>query len=93
LALLYLPFFRHAQPSYSLWLPGRNLEGNGRSLIEVLARYSPGGTKEKHENLSEDSRCVGRDSNQISPEQKSKAFPLYQSDLYQNISCLTLFNS
>jgi hypothetical protein len=36
--------------------------------FNVLSRHSPGGTAENHENLNQDSRRRGRESNQGPPE-------------------------
>jgi hypothetical protein len=43
------------------WI-GKDLEGRGRSVIEVLPPYLSEGTEENHENnVSQDYLCLGRD--------------------------------
>jgi hypothetical protein len=58
------------------WWIGKDLEGSGRGVIEVLYRHLPGGTEE---NLNQDYLCHGRDSNRVAPEYKFRALPLHQS--------------
>jgi hypothetical protein len=45
----------------------KDVEGSGCGLIQVLPHSLPGGTEEYSENLIEDSECLGRDSNEHSP--------------------------
>jgi hypothetical protein len=49
------------------WRIGKDLEGSGRSQIEVLSRYLLGRGGEIHENPN-GSQCPGRDSNRVPPE-------------------------
>jgi hypothetical protein len=42
---------------------GKDLGGSSRVLIETLSQHLSGGTKESHENLSQDTRCLDRYSN------------------------------
>jgi hypothetical protein len=41
---------------------------SGRDLIEVQSRHLLGGAEETYENLIQDIRCSGRDSNRAPPE-------------------------
>jgi hypothetical protein len=56
---------------------GKDLNGNGRLLIEVLSQYLVGYTEEKKEddNLSQNGRCPGQDSNRKCPEYKTRRLP------------------
>jgi hypothetical protein len=40
-----------------------DVKGNGRGLFEFLSQHLNGRTEEDHENLSQNSRCSGRDLN------------------------------
>jgi hypothetical protein len=44
------------------------------------------GLKKATERISQDPLCPGRDLNRASPEYKSRALPLYQSDWYKTDS-------
>jgi hypothetical protein len=48
------------------------MEGGGRSLIDVLYQYFPGGTWENYKKPSQSSRCRG-DSTRAPAEYKSTA--------------------
>jgi hypothetical protein len=55
-----------------------NTASNGRMKNErwtECERKLPGRTEENNENLNQDSRCAGRDSNQALPEHKSEPSP------------------
>jgi hypothetical protein len=58
------------------------LEGNDRSLLEVLSEILPGRTEENHEKVSPDSRCPDRDSNGSPTKYKSIALLLYKPDRF-----------
>lgn len=47
---------------------GKNVEGSGRDLFEVICRNLNGGTEENHKKLSKDDRYPSRDSNREPPE-------------------------
>jgi hypothetical protein len=42
----------------------------------ILSRHLPGGTEENHENISQNMRCHGRDSNWVPPECKFRVLSL-----------------
>jgi hypothetical protein len=60
------------------WI-GKDLEGSGCCLIEVLSRNLPERAEGNHENSSQGSRCSRRHSNRVPSKQKSRALPLHQS--------------
>jgi hypothetical protein len=45
------------------WWMGKDWEGSGRGLIDVVSRRLPGRTEEDNENLIQRNRCSLRDSN------------------------------
>ena len=53
---------------------GRNVEGGGQGLIEVLPQRFPGGTEENNKKY-QTSQPI--DSNQTSPEHKTRALLLH----------------
>jgi hypothetical protein len=52
------------------------LEGRFRGLVEIICLYFLVGTEENHETLSQDSLCLGRDSNRAPAKHKSAALLL-----------------
>jgi hypothetical protein len=61
------------------WRIGKDSEGSGGGLIEVISRYLLGSIKETTESLSQGSWCPNLNSNQGPLENKSSALPLYQT--------------
>jgi hypothetical protein len=59
-------------------LIGKDLEGSGYGIIEEISWNLPVGIRKTSQNPSQDSWCVGRDSNQASPEYKSVVLLLHQ---------------
>jgi hypothetical protein len=45
------------------------------AYFSVISRHSPGGTSENRENLGQDNRCPGRDSNWEPPKYKHEELP------------------
>jgi hypothetical protein len=62
-------------------ITGKNLEGSGSGLIEVLLQHLPGGTEKNAKNIIRDSTCVGVEFEQDTSSIKSTALPPHQSIL------------
>jgi hypothetical protein len=52
---------------------GKDLEGSGRRLLEILCRNLAGGTHENHDKP----QCPSQDSKETSLEYKSASLPLH----------------
>jgi hypothetical protein len=52
------------------------LNGSGRDVVEVLSWNFPGGNEKTVRNLSQNSWCLGRDSNPAPLEHESRATPI-----------------
>jgi hypothetical protein len=59
------------------WLIEKDMEGSGRSLIQVLYGHSSLWPVDNHEK-PQDNLCPGKNSNQEPPKYKSVLVPLHQ---------------
>jgi hypothetical protein len=69
------------------WL-GKDSEGSGSGLLEVLSRNLSGGPEKHHEN-PQDSLCPGRDSKRTPNEYKTGALPWYHLVRFRSLCYLT----
>jgi hypothetical protein len=58
------------------WQIGKGIEKNGRGLTNALFYHLTGEAEKKHKNLTQDSWCPARDSNQAPPQHKCRALRL-----------------
>jgi len=56
------------------WRNGRDLVGSYRGSIDIRSWHLPGGTRENHEYLSQDSKCHGRNSNRVDWERNIQIY-------------------
>jgi hypothetical protein len=63
----------------------KDVEGSGLGLILVVPNHLPGGTEGYSENLTEDSQCLGRDSNEHFPNSSLELLrPLYSPSFFSS---------
>jgi hypothetical protein len=83
----------------------KDLEGNGRSVIDVISRILCRGFEQSHKNLSQYNRCHSRYTNQVLSKCEDRALPLrqpaqrykfifvYRTDNIQNVATVSKYHT